>query len=53
MTVPVGKNRAGMPVGLQLIARAGHDERLLALALALEAKLGTGRQRLGRPPRVE
>ena len=32
VTIPVGRDRAGMPVGLQLIARGGEDERLLAVA---------------------
>jgi Asp-tRNA(Asn)/Glu-tRNA(Gln) amidotransferase A subunit family amidase len=40
-----------MPVGLQLIAGAGREERLLAVALACEKVLGTARQRLGAPPR--
>jgi aspartyl-tRNA(Asn)/glutamyl-tRNA(Gln) amidotransferase subunit A len=50
LTLPVGKDRAGMPVGLQLMARHGHEEHLLAVARAVEGALGTGRQRLGSPP---
>jgi len=50
VTMPVGLDGAGMPVGLQLIARGGHEERLLATALACEKVLGDGRMRLGRPP---
>ncbi|MBW2525856.1 MAG: amidase [Deltaproteobacteria bacterium] len=50
VTLPVGKDGAGMPVGLQLFARAGSEERLLAIALACERLLGTGRHRLGEPP---
>ncbi len=50
LTMPVGLDRAGMPVGLQLIARNGEDERLLAIALAFEKCLGPGRDRLGRTP---
>ena len=50
ITMAAGLDAAGMPVGLQLIARNGEDERLLAAALACERVLGTGRQRLGPPP---
>jgi aspartyl-tRNA(Asn)/glutamyl-tRNA(Gln) amidotransferase subunit A len=42
VTLPVGKDAAGMPVGLQLIARGGGDERLLSIALAVERLLGSG-----------
>ena len=52
LTVPVGLDGAGMPVGLQLIARHGAEERLLALGLAVEGALGTARARLGVPPMV-
>src|ERR1700750_3077006 len=41
MTTPVGRDRAGMPVGLQLTAPAGAEERLFAIALAAERVLGT------------
>jgi hypothetical protein len=41
MTMPVGRDRAGMPVGLRLTAPAGAEERLLAIALAAERVLGT------------
>lgn len=51
ITIPVALDGAGMPVGLQLIAGAGREERLLAVALACERVLGTARQRLGTPPR--
>jgi aspartyl-tRNA(Asn)/glutamyl-tRNA(Gln) amidotransferase subunit A len=49
LTLPVALDRAGMPVGLQLIARHGEEERLLAVAGACEHCLGTGRERLGVP----
>ena len=51
ITMPVALDGAGMPVGLQLIACAGREERLLAAALACEKVLGTARERLGTPPR--
>ena len=49
-TLPVGLDRVGMPVGLQLIAKGGDDERLIAIACAAERVLGTPREILGTPP---
>ena len=49
-TLPVGLDRLGMPVGLQFFAKGGDDERLVAIACAAEAVLGTPRQLLGTPP---
>ena len=46
--MPVGRDRTGMPVGLQLTAPACAEERLLAIALAAERVLGTA-DRLGTP----
>jgi aspartyl-tRNA(Asn)/glutamyl-tRNA(Gln) amidotransferase subunit A len=51
ITLPVALDAVGMPVGLQLIARGGQEERLLAAALACEKVLGTARERLGVAPR--
>jgi len=51
ITLPVALDAAGLPVGLQLISCGGHEERLLAVALACEKALGTARQRLGVAPR--
>ncbi len=50
LTLPAGLDGSGMPVGLQLVAPANHDERLLGAALAAERVLGTARERLGGPP---
>lgn len=50
ITIPVALDTVGMPVGMQLVARHGHEERLLAVALACEKLLGTARERLGTPP---
>jgi aspartyl-tRNA(Asn)/glutamyl-tRNA(Gln) amidotransferase subunit A len=49
ITMPVGRDRAGMPVGLQLTAPARAEEKLLTIALAVEGLLGTGAGRLGTP----
>ncbi len=39
LTLPAGKNEAGLPLGLQLAARWGQDEALLAWAARLETFL--------------
>jgi aspartyl-tRNA(Asn)/glutamyl-tRNA(Gln) amidotransferase subunit A len=50
ITLPVGLDRARMPVGLQLIAPAWAEEKLLAIALSAERVLGNATERLGTPP---
>lgn len=50
ITIPIGLDKAGMPVGLQLLSRLDNEETLLAVALAVEAKIGTPVERLGTPP---
>lgn len=50
LTLPVGRDASGMPVGLQLVARGGADEALLGVAMTAERVLGTPRERLGDPP---
>jgi Asp-tRNA(Asn)/Glu-tRNA(Gln) amidotransferase A subunit family amidase len=37
LSLPTGWNRAGLPLGLQLAAPAGHDDRLLRAAALCEA----------------
>jgi aspartyl-tRNA(Asn)/glutamyl-tRNA(Gln) amidotransferase subunit A len=49
-TLPVGLDRLGLPVGLQLIGKGGDDERMIAIACAAERVLGTPREILGAPP---
>lgn len=51
-TIPAGLDAAGLPVGLQLVARGTADPRLLALARAAERALGPAPERLGLPPRL-
>jgi aspartyl-tRNA(Asn)/glutamyl-tRNA(Gln) amidotransferase subunit A len=41
VTLPVGLDGAGMPVGLQIVAPGGHDELALGAALRVERALGT------------
>lgn len=50
ITIPVGLDAGGMPVGLQLFAGHGHDARLLTIATHIEQILGNANERLGRPP---
>ncbi|MBO0738190.1 MAG: amidase [Alphaproteobacteria bacterium] len=50
ITMPVGRDRGGMPVGLQLTAPANAEEKLLTIALMAEGVLGTAADRLGTPP---
>ncbi len=53
VSLPAGLDEHGMPVGLQLIGRAGGDHSLLARASAVESVLGTNLERIGIPPRVK
>jgi aspartyl-tRNA(Asn)/glutamyl-tRNA(Gln) amidotransferase subunit A len=50
LTLPVGKDVSGLPIGLQLSSARGTDDRLLGIARAIERALGTPRQILGEPP---
>lgn len=52
ITIPVGLDSEGLPVGLQLMARYGQEEHLLAVAWAVEKVLGTARERLGTAPLI-
>lgn len=53
ITLPVGLDRNGMPVGLMLIAPPGDEASLIGIARGVERILGTGRQLLGRAPGVK
>lgn len=53
ISIPVGLDSTGMPVGLQLVARGGDDEALLGVALTVERVLGTGPTRMGAPPLLQ
>ena len=50
LTIPAGLDDSGMPVGLQLLAPRGTDERLISIGLAVEAVIGPASRRLGPPP---
>ena len=49
LTLPVGLDNSGLPVGLQIMARHGAEEKLLAIALCIEKIIGTSKDRLGTP----
>ncbi|MGX5658594.1 amidase [Castellaniella ginsengisoli] len=49
LTLPIGLDAQGMPVGLQLMAPPGAEERLLAAALLIESHLGKPVDILGSP----
>jgi aspartyl-tRNA(Asn)/glutamyl-tRNA(Gln) amidotransferase subunit A len=50
VTVPVGLDREGLPVGMELLGRHGDEERVIAAALAVERLLGAAGERIGTPP---
>ncbi|RDB41783.1 amidase [Halomonas sp. DQ26W] len=50
LTLPVGRDAANMPVGLQVMAGPWQDARLLAIGQAIEAKLGNSLDILGEVP---
>ncbi len=52
VTLPVGLDTKGMPVGLQIVAPSGHDAALLRFSVAAERVLGPALERLGLPPRL-
>ncbi|WP_425358647.1 amidase family protein [Truepera radiovictrix] len=38
LSLPLAWSRAGLPLGVQLVARSAHEETLLSVAAALEAR---------------
>jgi len=50
VSVPLTLDDRKMPVGLQVIAPFGEDERALSVACAIERALGTAQERYGVPP---
>ena len=49
ITLPIGKNREGLPIGIQILAETGNDLGLLRFAEFLESNLGS----IGFPPGYE
>ncbi len=52
VSLPVGRDVAGIPVGMQIATRRGDERALTGLCVAIEARLGTPYARLGAPPAV-
>jgi aspartyl-tRNA(Asn)/glutamyl-tRNA(Gln) amidotransferase subunit A len=50
VSLPLALGEENMPVGLQIIAPYGEDERTLSIACAIEDAIGTAEQRYGLPP---
>ncbi|MBD3894524.1 amidase [Halomonas sp. ML-15] len=50
LTLPVGRDAANMPVGLQVMAGPWQDARLLAIGQAIEKQLGNSLDILGQVP---
>jgi Asp-tRNA(Asn)/Glu-tRNA(Gln) amidotransferase A subunit family amidase len=48
VTVPLLQSEAGLPIGVQLVGRRGHDARLLRTARSLVNTLGGSRRRTGK-----
>jgi Asp-tRNA(Asn)/Glu-tRNA(Gln) amidotransferase A subunit family amidase len=48
IAIPLGRDEAGMPFGLQIVGRRGGDAEVLAVAAAIEAAIGEDAT-LGRP----
>ena len=53
VTLPVGLDAAGLPVGLQLVARKGSEYALLHAAELVERQIGNSQQRLGTAPLLQ
>ncbi|GAB2729045.1 amidase [Halomonas garicola] len=51
LSLPVGLDNVGLPIGLQLAMPGFAEPQLLAAAAAIERCLGNPRERLGLPPR--
>ncbi len=50
LTMPVGRDAAGMPAGMQLLTGPWQEARLLSIGMAIEAKIGNSLDILGEPP---
>ncbi|MDY0003325.1 MAG: amidase [Polyangia bacterium] len=52
LSLPIGRDSLGMPVGMGILAPRGEELRLLGAALALERRLGDAESLLGWPPGI-
>ena len=52
MTLPVGLDASGIPVGLQLMCENGQDEKLVCIASCIERLIGNRAERIGSSPNI-
>ena len=52
MTLPVGLDASGIPVGLQLMGENGQDEKLVCIASCIERLIGNRAERVGPAPNI-
>ena len=52
MTLPVGLDASGIPVGLQLMCENGQDEKLVCIASCIERLIGNRAERIGSAPNI-
>ena len=52
ITLPVGLDASGIPVGLQLMGENGKDEKLVCIASWIERLIGNRAERIGSPPNM-
>ena len=50
ITLPVGLDASGIPVGLQLMGKNGQDEKLVCIASCIERLIGNRAERIGPAP---
>lgn len=52
LTLPAGRDAAGMPAGMQVLAGPWQEARLLSMGMAIEKKIGNSLDILGEPPPI-
>jgi aspartyl-tRNA(Asn)/glutamyl-tRNA(Gln) amidotransferase subunit A len=52
ITLPIGLDTSGMPVGLQLMGENGQDEKLVCIASCIERLIGNRADRIGPAPNI-
>ena len=52
ITLPVGLDAAGIPVGLQLMGGNSQDEKLVCIAARIERLIGNRAERVGQAPKI-
>ena len=52
ITLPIGLDASGIPVGLQLMGENGQDEKLICIASYIERLIGNRAERIGPAPNI-